>query len=179
MKEYKASLKTTTPAKKSPKKAAAAAATTASPTKAGSGSGFKSKEFIDESSSSEDSDDKPLKKKAKTEKPEKGAKKPKKVNIFFSLSLPFYYMRHLENEHEGQSNFSSLHQERQPAHPRKKEQVILSTPNTRLLFPCDLFLYLPGMCSLALPLQTRERCSSLCSLCGCFTSNSYRQGEEK
>lgn len=83
MNVYKASLKTTTPPKKSPKKAAttsaaAAAAAAVSPTKAGSGSGFKSKEFIDESSSSEDSDDKPLKKKAKTEKPEKAAKKPKK-----------------------------------------------------------------------------------------------------
>ncbi|XP_045130048.1 FACT complex subunit Ssrp1-like isoform X1 [Portunus trituberculatus] len=75
MKEYKASLKgqSSSPAKKSSKKVVAAA-TTVSPSKAGSGSGFKSKEFIDESSSSEDSDDKPLKKKAKKE-PKKEAKK--------------------------------------------------------------------------------------------------------
>lgn len=83
MKEYKKNLKGTSP-KKSPKKAVSAAV---SPTKAGSGSGFKSKEFIDESSSSEDSDDKPLKKKVKKESEDT---KKKKVYWFsFYLSTPF------------------------------------------------------------------------------------------
>ncbi|XP_071516911.1 FACT complex subunit Ssrp1 [Panulirus ornatus] len=68
MKEYKAS-GGGSPAKskgsKSPKKVVV------SPTKAGSGGGFKSKEFIEDSdSSSEDSEDKPLKKKAKKEEKE-------------------------------------------------------------------------------------------------------------
>ncbi|RXG54821.1 FACT complex subunit Ssrp1 [Armadillidium vulgare] len=72
MKEYKAtgSVSGGSKNKNAPK--------TASPTKGGSGSGFKSKEYIEEeSSSSEDSDDKPLKKlkSSKNEKSSKGKKK--------------------------------------------------------------------------------------------------------
>lgn len=124
MKEYKASLKTTTPTKKSPKKAApsAAAAAAVSPTKAGSGSGFKSKEFIDESSSSEDSDDKPLKKKAKTEKPEKAAKKPKKVNVFLSFSSFFIIWGIWRGRGmKDKTVFLILPWERQVTYPRKNK----------------------------------------------------------
>lgn len=86
MKEYKATLKGQSP-KKSPKKAQAAV----SPSKAGAGSGFKSKEFIDESSSSEDSDDKPLKKKAKVKAEVKKVSIEHWINDVFAINFYYYY----------------------------------------------------------------------------------------
>jgi len=82
MKEYKASGggSVAAAAGGGKSKGAKQATKTASPTKGGSGSNFKSKEYIDEdesSSSGEDSDDKPLKK-LKSPKKSKGAKPKKK-----------------------------------------------------------------------------------------------------
>lgn len=68
-----------------------------------------------------------------------------------------------EEELGGQSHIFLLYTGKgRPGHTSQEEQgrsckgkVTLSTPDTRSLFPCNLFLVLPGMCGPARPSQCK------------------------